>query len=300
MIDSPSAAKKKILIADDEELVRNALRRILRSEPYDLLCAVDGLEAMRTAATLRPDLILLDIHMPGADGWRVLETLRRDSMTRLIPVIVLTGAQEGADKVAGLERGAADFVTKPFDVLELKARISSTLTRHQMDLAANPLTGLPGSPAIEEEARRRIGERTPFALLYVDIDRFKAYNDRFGFARGNALIRLTAEVLTECLRESDDAEGFAGHVGGDDFVLLAAPGKSAALATAIAHSFDRKTSLPADPEDAAASPGPSLSIGVAGAAGRTFESFEDAAREASEMKRLCKEAPPTSSSRIAL
>lgn len=272
---------RTILIADDEAPVRRVLRGMLGAPDCRILTAEDGAEALALAATDPPDLVLLDIHMPKLDGWEVLRGLRAGARTCLVPVIMLTSADGLADKVGGLERGADDYVTKPFSLKELRARVEGVLRRHRQSLSANPLTGLPGNPLIEEEVERRIRDANPFALFHVDIDRFKAFNDARGFAAGDGVILETADILREVA-----GDAFVGHIGGDDFSVVCGSVEAPYLAQRIVTRFDERV------RDRVQAPAPlTLSVGIATTTRRSFMSYHHAAAVASEMKNYLKSQP---------
>lgn len=230
--------KRAILIVDDDPAVRSVLRRSLAARGCAVLEAENGPSGLSQARDLGPDLILLDVHLPGLDGWSVAKALREDQRTHLTPLIMLTGAGEVADRVEGLSRGADDYVTKPFALDELLARVERLLRRHAEDLSASPLTLLPGGATLKFETARRLSRGGPLALLYADIDRFKAYNDAYGYFRGDAVLRETAAVLEQALGAAGGPGDFLGHIGGDDFVLLTEPARAEALAREAAARFD--------------------------------------------------------------
>lgn len=273
----------KILIADDEAPICRLLRRVLAR--YEVLVAATGDEALKQAREAQPDLILLDVHLPGKDGLEVLAELRGDSRTRLVPVIIVTSDAEPDDCVRGLDQGADGYVVKPFNPTELSARVDSLLRRARSDLAANPLTRLPGSPSIEEEVSRRLAAGKPFAFLYADIDRFKAYNDAHGYAQGDEVIRETAELLAEAAAAEPAADAFIGHVGGDDFVLICATDSAERVARHATALFDR-----------AIRSGPSLSIG---GVMRSLTRYGNLVRIAAEVKARLKARPAGGSSAFA-
>jgi diguanylate cyclase (GGDEF)-like protein len=281
---------RTVLVADDEPSVREVLRRALGSEDCRVLAAADGERAVDLAFERSPDLVLLDIDMPRLDGWGVLRRLREAARTRLLPIIMLTSADAAADRVGGLERGADDYITKPFHLGELKARVEGLLRRHRESMAANPLSGLPGNPAIQDEVERRIAQGTPFALFHADIDRFKAFNDENGFAAGDRVLRETAELVRQAA-----GEHFAGHVGGDDFVLVTPAVDAPAVAQRLVSLFDeaaagfsrRRQRRPL-----------TLSVGIATTTRRSFAGYRQAAAVASEMKAYLK-SRPASLSRFA-
>ena len=168
-----------ILIADDEPHIRRILQFLLEQEGFEVLAAENGEAALSILKTTTPDLILLDVMMPEVDGFTVLSTIRRRAETSRIPVIMLTANDENSQKVRGLRGGANDYITKPFNQEELLLRMGNMLAAARAQREANPLTGLPGNPAIARECQRRIDAGEAFACLYVDIDRFKSYNDYY-------------------------------------------------------------------------------------------------------------------------
>jgi diguanylate cyclase (GGDEF)-like protein len=182
-----------------------------------------------------PDLILLDVQMPVMDGFTVCQKLKSDLLLRHIPVMMLTAQSGVSSKVTGLERGADDYITKPFDLQELIARIRTLLRRTRQGLEANPLTRLPGNITIENEILARLEANQPFAVLYLDLNSFKAYNDTYGFIKGDEVIRETAKII---LKEADKDRGFVGHIGGDDFIVLTDPETCEALAQRVIARFD--------------------------------------------------------------
>jgi diguanylate cyclase (GGDEF)-like protein len=305
--------KQKILIADDEQAVQRVLTRAFESGPYELLSVSNGAEALTAAATQSPDMILLDVNMPVKNGWDVLKELRGNFQTRDIPVIMLTGYGAVDEKVDGLEMGADDYVTKPFAIAELRARVANTLHRNQAALSANPLSKLPGNPAIEEEVNRRIRENVPFAFLYVDINHFKSYNDAYGFAQGDNVLHAMAEMLRESLRSDGGRDWFAGHVGGDDFVMIVDPAQAANVAQRLASLFDeRAPSFYPAPDRARGYiesenrqghlerfPLVSLSIGIVSSQQRVLDHYAKVVQIASEMKSYCKSQSEHRLSRFA-
>src|SRR5262245_18151528 len=229
---------ESVLVVDDDPDVARFVEVNLRSAGYEVQVATDGEEALEKAVELRPDLVLLDVMMPKLDGFEVAQRLRRDQRTSSCSIIMLTAKALSADKVLGLSSGDDDYIIKPFDPVELLARVKGTLRRAREMRALSPLTGLPGNIRIQEEIRRLVGEEQDFAVLYCDLDNFKAYNDQKGFVRGDRLIQATARIVQDAVVEHAGTEGFVGHVGGDDFVAVVGPEAAEPVAKRIAERFD--------------------------------------------------------------
>jgi len=216
-------ARERILIVDDEPDIRDVVRLTLESEGYEVHEAGDGMEALDRIRSIHPHLILLDFKMPRLDGTGVCQAVRKDIVLRHLPIIMLTSKAEVSDKVEGIRSGADDYLTKPFEPAELLARVRMVLRRTAQALDANPLTKLPGNASILEELQKRIHENQPWAVCYIDLDQFKAFNDVYGFERGDEVIRSVARILLETMQTLGTADDFLGHIGGDDFVLITHP-----------------------------------------------------------------------------
>ncbi len=228
----------RILIAEDEPNLRDVLRFQLEAAGFEVIEARDGQQALEYAWSQQPDLVLLDVMMPRLDGYEVCRRLRAAFETRTVPIIMLTAKSEVADKVSGLSDGANDYVTKPWEHRELLLRIRNILEWSRQQRAMSPLTGLPGNVSINDEIRRRIDSGEPFALLQVDIDFFKAFNDHYGYARGDEAIRRLAGILAETALRLGGPSSFVGHIGGDDFVVLTASEHAEAVGNEIIAQFD--------------------------------------------------------------
>jgi PleD family two-component response regulator len=242
----------RILVIEDEE----ALRRIIKIQlekasdaRYEVRTAADGASGLEEVRRDPPELILLDVMMPGMDGYEVCKKLKSDPLTSRIPIIFLTAKSEFNDKIHGLEAYADDYLTKPYEQKELLFRVRNQLRTRRAQLQSNALTGLPGNVLIETELTRRIAEEVKFAFLHLDLDNFKAYNDYYGYARGDALIRFTAGLLQESVASHGDQGDFVGHIGGDDFVIITSPERSSLMAEWIRAQFDTRVPLQYDPED---------------------------------------------------
>ena len=294
--------RESILIVEDEEDIALLVAINLEAEGYECHTVGRGDDAVELAPKLRPDLILLDLMLPGLDGVEVCRRLRQDPRTAPVGIIMLTARSSPADRIAGLEAGADDYVDKPFHVDELLARVHTSLRRARQLRATSPLTGLPGNFEIESRLDAMIAAGEPFALLHADLDAFKAYNDRYGFVRGDRAIVHTARVITQAALQVGDSDTFVGHIGGDDFAVLVRPDLAPALAERIIQAFDATSADLYDPADRAAGsielvdrtgtthrrPFVTISIGVASSEVRPFASSTEAAAVAAELKRFAK------------
>ncbi|MGH2710989.1 MAG: GGDEF domain-containing response regulator [Actinomycetota bacterium] len=210
-----------LLVVDDDPDIARFIEVNLRTHGFEVHLASDGVEALERAQEIRPDLVLVDVMMPRMDGFQVVDHLRSDPRTANTSIIMLTAKALTADKVLGITAGADDYIIKPFDPVELVARVKGTLRRAREMRAISPLTGLPGNARIHDELLGRIASNRPFALLYADLDNFKAYNDHYGFLRGDDALRQIARAIQDTCLQLGGSEVFVGHLGGDDFVMVA-------------------------------------------------------------------------------
>jgi len=231
--------KERILTIDDDPDILDVLELTL-SEQYEVLQANNGDEGLRMLQQKNPDLIICDYMMPIMNGREFCKALKKDILLRHIPIIMLTGKGEVHDRVGGIEAGADDYIVKPFDPSELLARIRMILKRTESSLDANPLSHLPGNTSIMEEFQRHIDSNEMFAVGYADLDKFKAYNDVYGFEKGDEVIRETARILIQVVREVGGPSAFVGHVGGDDFVFIMDDKLIDAASKKVVDNFDKK------------------------------------------------------------
>jgi len=297
-----------ILVVDDDPFIARLLEIELRAAGYEVRVANDGARALELAREDCPELVLADVMMPNMDGFELTRQLRQDSRTSAVSVIMLTARGLSADKLEGFAVGADDYIVKPFDTPELLARIRGVLRRAKEMRQQSPLTGLPGNVRIEDEIEGRVQAGAGFAILYVDLDHFKAYNDHYGFVRGDEVIQATGRLVEEVARETGGPSVFVGHVGGDDFVVVSAAEEAEVIASAIVRSFDEVVTTFYDEADvdrghieimsrrgeAQEFPFLSLSIGVATTAKRQFGHYAEAVAIATEMKTFTKATPGSS------
>jgi diguanylate cyclase (GGDEF)-like protein len=291
-----------VLVVDDDPFIARLLEIELKAAGYDVQVAGDGRQALDMARERCPDLVLADVMMPNMDGFELTRQLRQDSRTTSVSVIMLTARGLSADKLEGFSVGADDYIVKPFDTPELLARIRGVLRRAKEMRQQSPLTGLPGNVRIEDEIESRVRAEARFAILYADLDHFKAFNDHYGFMRGDQVIQFTAGLIQEVARETGASGTFVGHVGGDDFVVVCTAEEAEALAERIVRRFDEAAPGLYDPDDRQrghivlvtrrgdeqAFPFLSISIGIATTEKRSFRHFAEAVAIATEMKAFTK------------
>jgi len=300
---------ESILVVDDDPFIARLLEIELRAAGYDVRVANDGERGLELARERCPELVLADVMMPNMDGFELTRHLRMDSRTATVSVIMLTARGLSADKLEGFAVGADDYIVKPFDTPELLARIRGALRRSREMRAQSPLTGLPGNVRIADEIEQRCASQAPFAVLYADLDHFKAYNDHYGFMRGDEVIQATARLLQDVAMDVAGEAAFVGHVGGDDFVIVCEADIAATLAERTIERFDAQIAQLYDDAERERGgievvsrrgetqlyPVITISIGVATTERRTYSHYAEAVAVASEMKSYAKKAHEGSS-----
>jgi diguanylate cyclase (GGDEF)-like protein len=218
---------KQVLLIDDSQQIHPLVRSILGSEPVDVCSATDAKCGLTLAESVKPDLVLLDIDMPGMDGFAVCKHLKANPATATCPVIFLTAHAQANEKVHGFALGAVDYVTKPFNPSELVARVHSSLRTHNVirsleeQALTDPLTGLGNRAMFERRLASEIALRirfdTPLAIIMMDIDHFKAVNDLHGHLVGDKVLHSVGKIISEHCRVEDVACRF----GGEEFAVIA-------------------------------------------------------------------------------
>jgi len=209
----------RLLVVEDDIDIANMLKIYFTSLQYDVDVANRGRDALEKTKQVLPHLIVLDIMLPDIDGYEVCRTLRTSTRTSHIPVIFLTQKDERSDKLQGLELGADDYITKPFDIEELKLRVQGAIRRSERESLTDPRSGLPAGRLIEEQLRRIIREKD-WALLDVRINNFEAFKDVYGFVAGDDVVRFAAMLIGEVVDELGTTSDFIGHAGGDNFIVI--------------------------------------------------------------------------------
>ena len=228
----------KILVVDDERTIVELIEESLRMEGYETYRAYSGEEALDLMSKNPPDLVLLDLMLPGMDGYEVCRQMQKDVRLSQAPVIMLTAKSTVADRVAGYQKGADDYITKPFDADELLIRVRAQL-HHLYHDQVNELTGLPGSQAVENAIEQRnANPDDPWSIVYVDIERFTVYNEVYSFIEGDEMVKVAAKALRDAVAAKGNPGDFVGHMGGDNFVIVTTPDKSSAICDQAANSFN--------------------------------------------------------------
>ncbi len=216
---------KRIVVVDDDPNLGLLVSALFKNYSYEVIPLFTGSELTDYLSANKPDLILLDLKLPDANGFELCKKLRETPHISDIPIIIISGVSEVDSRVNLIETGADDYISKPFDVRELRARVNRILKRKKIDVSLNPLTALPGGPAIEEYVRKKMEQNLPFGFAYIDADNFKAYNDVYGYAKGDMVIKEIAGLLINAAKKFSPQDYLVGHIGGDDFVLVCQPDK---------------------------------------------------------------------------
>ena len=216
--------KSKILIVEDDLDTSDMLRVYFEAQGYEVLTAAWGGDALEICQKTLPDLIIQDIRLPDIDGYEICRRLRDNLRTSQIPFIFLTEKREREDKMAGLKLGAVDYITKPFDVQELRLRVRNALRRAGYESLVNPITGLPGGRMVEEQLELLL-ERSEWAILSISVNELEAFNEAYGFVAGDDVLRAVGLILNNAVEEVGTLEDFVGHPGGASFIMITMPVK---------------------------------------------------------------------------
>lgn len=221
-------AKHKILIVEDDPDVAEMLNAYFRVQGYEVFTVNWGEDGVRAGQTSAPDLIILDIRLPDIDGYEVARRLRSDRRTQEIPIIFLTEKRERVDRLQGFEVGADDYITKPFDVQELRLRVRNALKRVSQGSLTNPVSGLPEGPLVDERLSEVI-HKSGWSLLHISISHLDAFREAYGFVASDDVLRAISLMIQNTIKESESTEDFLGHISPTDFVVIMTPGAMSAF-----------------------------------------------------------------------
>src|SRR5215207_142453 len=233
----PLMGKARLLVVEDDIDIGNMLKIYFSGMDFDVDVAVRGSDALEKTKQVLHHLIVLDIMLPDIDGYEVCRSLRTSMRTSHIPVIFLTQKDERSDKLQGLELGADDYITKPFDIEELKLRVQGAIRRSERESLTDPRSGLPAGRLIEEQLRRIIRERG-WALLDARVNNFETFKDVYGFVAGDDVLRFTAMLIGEVVDELGTTSDFIGHAGGDNFIIITREEKAEAIKARLKERFN--------------------------------------------------------------
>jgi len=211
--------KARLLIVEDDTDISNMLRIYFTGQNYEVDTALRGSDALEKTRQNLPHLIVLDIMLPDIDGFEVCRILRTNTRTSHVPIIFLTQKDERSDKLQGLELGADDYITKPFDIEELKLRVQRAIARAEQQSLTDPRSGLPSGRLIEEQLRRII-RLSGWTFMDIRMKNFEAFKDVYGFVAGDDVIRFTGMLIGEVVDELGTLNDFIGHAGGDNFIII--------------------------------------------------------------------------------
>jgi diguanylate cyclase (GGDEF)-like protein len=243
-----SLAGAKVLLVEDDVEVLDFLKFILEQEKYQVVTAVNGQEGLDFARAERPDIILLDVILPVIHGYEVCEQLRQDPSTCLIPIIMVTSLTAVKDRLTGIKLGADEYVAKPFEPVELLARVERLITRTRQNLASNPLSGLPGSVSFEQEISRRLKGNAPFTLGMADVNGLTIYNEAYGYEKGDSVIRLVGTILRSAVTELGNRSDLPVHLGGDTFGFVSTPVRANVISSRILENMEYLVPMQYDEE----------------------------------------------------
>ena len=210
--------KAKILLADDNAAIRHLVSEILTDAGFNVVTAEDGQDALDKIYKENPDLLILDYEMPRKNGFEVVQDVRSHAGYLQTPIIIFTAVTDKETKMQGLGLDIDDYLTKPADADEVVARVKLLLKRNKQKMDSNPLTKLPGNPSIQARIEQEIKSGRKFAVLYCDLNNFKAFNDKYGFGEGDKVLLATANILVRSAQQ--DPTSFVGNIGGDDFIIV--------------------------------------------------------------------------------
>jgi PleD family two-component response regulator len=231
--------KARLLVVEDDIDIGNMLKIYFSGMDFEVDVAVRGSDALEKTKQVLPHLIVLDIMLPDIDGYEVCRNLRTNMRTSHIPVIFLTQKDERSDKLQGLELGADDYITKPFDIEELKLRVQGAIRRSERESLTDPRSGRPAGRLIEEQLRRIIREKG-WALLDTRLNHFDSFKDVYGFVAGDDVLRFTSMLIGEVVDEIGTTSDFIGHAGGDNFIVITTEEKAAPIRARLKERFDNE------------------------------------------------------------
>lgn len=235
------AEKQTILIVEDDLDLAEMLNAYFRVQGYEVLTAAWGEDAVRMSHERSADIILLDIRLPDIDGYEVCRRIRGQRRTESIPIIFLTERRDRFDKLQGLELGVVDYITKPFDIQELRLRVRNALHRASLESLVNPVTGLPEGKLVDEQLGRLLKSKD-WALVAISVQGINAFRELYGFVAADDVLRAVSLMINNIVKEIGGEGDFVGHFSAEDFIVIT----SEARAREITERVDSRLSQSMD------------------------------------------------------
>ena len=232
-------SKSRLLIVEDDIDIANMLEIYFGGLHYEVDIAGRGSEALEKTRQRLPHLIVLDIMLPDIDGYEVCRSLRTHTRTSHIPVIFLTQKDERSDKLHGLELGVDDYITKPFDIDELRIRVYNAIARSERESLTDPHTNLPSGQLIEEKLRQII-RQDGWAFLDIRLKNFDTFKEAYGFVASDNVLRYSASLIGEIIDEYGTINDFVGHTGNDHFIIVTTEDCSAVVRDKLSVRFSEE------------------------------------------------------------
>jgi DNA-binding response OmpR family regulator len=227
-----ATAKKKILIVEDDLEVVDMLNAYFNVQGYNVVTVNWGEDGVRACLSEKPQIVILDIHLPDIDGYEVARRLRSNRRTADIPIIFLTEKRNRSERLQGLELGADDYISKPFDVQELLLRIRNALHRSEQDTLTNPVSGLPDGRLVDERILECL-TKPGWSMLIVALENLDIFRESYGFVASDDVLRAASLMIHNTMKEHGGPENFLGHLGTTDFVLICEPERAADMAERV-------------------------------------------------------------------
>ncbi len=230
--------QKKILVVEDDPDTAEMLCTYLQAQGYEIMTTAWGNDALKLCQDNLPDLIIQDIRLPDIDGYQVVSELRRNLRTSKVPIIFLTEKKARQDKISGLKLGAVDYITKPFDIQELRLRVRNAIRRAGYASLVSPVTGLPGKQVTEDRLKGIVGRKS-WAVLYISISDLEPFSEAYGFVAGDDVLRAVGLIISNVMNESGTENDFVGHINKTDFVLITQQDKANEIRAKLVERLDR-------------------------------------------------------------
>jgi CheY-like chemotaxis protein len=235
--------KGRILVVEDDHDISKMLRIYFDSQGYEVLIAAKGEEALDICRKKLPNVVVLDIQLPDIDGYQVCRSLRSNTRTSYVPIIFLTQKDERSDKIAGLELGADDYVTKPFDIEELKLRVEGSIRRSQLSALTHPVTNLQAGKLIEEELKNIKDVSEPWRLLYFGIKHLDAFKETVGPIHVNEVLIFLADIMRDKVEAHGTLNDFIGQASDSDFIIITSPEAAPIICKEVTGRFNEQVDI---------------------------------------------------------